>query len=202
VPSPLEGGPVSPKPTPKPQSAPVPPPPVVRLTKHALTLNGQWYSRPAGNPDAAWSAQPVKLPGEVTVKPNETYRLTLNPAQATDAELARLKVLNGVPGLEAVDLSGCEKVTDAGLSHVAALCGVKAVALADTAVTDSGVALLLTRLRDLEAVSLSGCESVSQAVVPYLARQRKLKAVSLPPRADTIDVRVELARRLPSCKVV
>jgi hypothetical protein len=165
-------------------------------------LTGQWFSRPAGNPDAQWSAQPVKLPGEVMVKPTEAYRLILNPTQATDAELAKLRGLNGVGGLEAVDLSGCGKVTDAGLTHLAALRGLKAVGLADTAVTDSGVALLLTRLRDVEAVSLSGCEGVSQAVVPYLVRQRKLKLASLPPRADTIDVRVELARRLPACKVV
>ena len=47
---------------------------------------------------------------------------------------------------------------------------------------------------ELEAVGLSGAENVSPAVVPYLARMRKLKAVSLPPRADTVDVRLEDGR--------
>jgi hypothetical protein len=161
-----------------------------------------WYSRPAGDGDTAWSAQPAKLPGEVVAKPNEAYRLALDPGRTSDVELAKLKALSGLTGLEAVDLSGCEQVTDAGLAHLTALPGLKAVGLSDTPVSDSGVALLLTRCPDLEAVNLAGAERVSQAVVPYLARLRKLKLLSLPPRADTVDVRVELAKRLPGCKVV
>jgi hypothetical protein len=93
-------------------------------------------------------------------------------------------------------------VTDAGLMHLAQLRGLRAVGLAETQVTDSGVALLLARFPDLEAVGLSGAASVSQAVVPYLARLRKLKLLALPPRADTADVRAEFARRRPSCQLV
>lgn len=176
---------------------PVPPKP----TKWSVTVGGQWYSRPADADEVAWSAQPAKLPGEVTVRPNEAYRLALSPT-ASDKEMAGLRVLSGVAGLEAIDASGCAAVTDAGLAHLAALPNLKAVGLAETAVSDSGVALLLTRFPNLEAVSLAGAVNVSPAVVPYLARLRKLKLLALSPRTDTVDVRVELARRLPGCKLV
>jgi hypothetical protein len=86
--------------------------------------------------------------------------------------------------------------------HLAHLRALKAVGLADTQVTDSGVTLLLTRFPDLEAIGLAGTANVSQTVVPYLARMRKLKMLALPPRADTIDVRLEFAKRRPACQLV
>jgi serine/threonine protein kinase len=219
VPGPLDGGPLLDLPTrtptpppvvttptpspPPPKPAPVPPPPpAARPSKWLIPFRAIWFSRPVGNPDATWTAHPGRLPGEVTVKPTEAYRLALNPDDTTDATLAKLRSLVQISNLEAVDLSGCVKVTDVGLAHLAALPGLKAVGLGDTAVTDSGVALVLNRFPDLEAVGLSGAANVSPTVLPYLVRLRKLKVVSLPPRADTVDVRVELARRLPGCKVV
>jgi serine/threonine protein kinase len=201
VPTPMEGGAIPFPPAPAPKPAPAPPA-VVRQSKWLIPARGLWFSRPTDNPESAWSSQPGKLPGEVAAKPGEAYRLALNPDEATDAALAKLKAVAELPGLEAIDLSGCGSVTDAGLPHLAALRGLKAVALADTRVTDAGLAVLFTRFPDLEAVSLAGAERVTQAVVPYLARLRKLKLLALPPRADTIDVRVELARRRPGCKVV
>jgi hypothetical protein len=116
--------------------------------------------------------------------------------------MAKLRTLAGLPGLEAIDLSGCRQVTDAGLMHLAHVRGLKAVGLADTQVTDSGLTLLLTRFPDLEAVGLTGAVNITQAAIPYLARLRKLKVLSLPPRADSADVRVEFARRRPACKLV
>jgi hypothetical protein len=144
----------------------------------------------------------VRLPGEIVARPGEAYRLALNPDTTTDADLEKFRTLAGLPGLEAIDLSGCTRVTDKGLMHLAHLRGLKAVGLADTQVTDSGVTLLLTRFPELEAVGLSGAARVSQTVVPYLARMRKLKFLALPPRADTIDVRVEFAKRRPTCQLV
>ncbi len=189
APTPLEGG--------SPTIAPV----VLSPTKWLIPLRGIWFSRPAENADAAWSPSSVRLPGEITVKPGEAYRLTLNPDTTTDAELAKLRTLSGLPGLEAVDLSGCHLVTDAGLMHIAQLRGLKAVGLADTQVTDSGLTLLLTRFPDLEAVALAGADKLTQTVIPYLARLRKLKLLTLPPRADSVDVRVEFAKRSPACKL-
>src|SRR5205823_1885558 len=130
---------------------------------------------PADNPDAAWSLHSVRLPGEITAKTGETYRLTLNPDTTTDTDLAKLRSLSGLPGLEAVDLSGCKQVTDAGVLHLAQLRGLKAVGLSDTQVTDSGLALLLTRFPELEAVGLSGARNLTSAVIADLKRLRKLK---------------------------
>ncbi|AMV27965.1 Serine/threonine-protein kinase Pkn1 [Gemmata sp. SH-PL17] len=170
--------------------------------KWLIPIRGVWFSRTGANADAPWIASSVKLPGEIVAKPGEAYRLTLNPDTTGDDDLAKLKALSRLPGLEAIDLSGCVRVTDTGIMHLANLRGLKAVGLADTQVTDSGVTLLLTRFPDLEAVGLAGAANVSQTVVPYLARLRKLKLLALPPRADTIDVRVEFTKRRPACQLV
>ncbi|MCE9568184.1 MAG: protein kinase [Planctomycetes bacterium] len=176
-------------------------PVVLSPTKWLIPLRGMWFSRPTDNAEVAWTPNSVKLPGEVTAKPGEAYRFTLNPDTTTDTELAKIRTLSGMPGLEAVDLSGCRLVTDAGLMHLAQLRGLKAVGLADTQVTDSGLTLLLTRFPDLEAVGLAGAEKLTQTVIPYLTRLRKLKMLTLPPRADSVDVRVEFAKRRPACKL-
>jgi serine/threonine protein kinase len=215
--TPVADAPSSPKPpvapvAPKPAPAPTPlengnatlaPTPVVMSASRWLVpLRGIWFTRPTDNSDAGWSPSSVRLPGEVTAKPGEAYKLALNPDTTTDAELAKLRSLSGLPGLEAIDVSNCRQVTDAGLMHLAQLRGLKAVGLADTRVSDSGLTLLLTRFPDLEAVGLAGAEGLTQTVIPYLARLRKLKLLTLPPRADTVDVRVEFARRRPACKLV
>ncbi|QJW93637.1 protein kinase domain-containing protein [Frigoriglobus tundricola] len=194
VPSGLEGG----SPAVSISAPPVPTGP----TKWLVPLRGTWFTRPTDRPEAPWAASGTRLPGEVVTRPGEAYRLAPNPDTTGDEDLAKLKALSGLPGLEAVDLSGCVRVTDTGLVHLAHLRGLKAVGLADTQVTDSGVTLLLTRFPDLEAVGLSGATQVTQTVIPYLARMRKLKLLALPPRADTIDVRVEFAKRRPACQLV
>ena len=169
--------------------------------KWLVPIRGRWFSRPTASGDSPWVLSNARLPGEVIAKPGEAYRLALNP-DSTDPELAKLPAIAGLPGLEAIDLSGCVYLTDAGVMHLAHLRGLKAVGLADTQITDSGVTLLLTRFPDLEAVGLGGTANVSQTVVPYLAKMRKLKLLALPPRADTIDVRVEFAKRRPACQLV
>jgi serine/threonine protein kinase len=194
TPTPMEGGAA-----PSTITAPAPP---AGPTKWLIPLRGILFARPTTSADAQWAPSGARLPGDITTKPGEAYRLALNPDTTGDADLDKLRALAGMPGLEAIDLSGCSRVTDAGLMHLAHLRGLKAVGLADTQVTDSGVTLLLARFPDLEAVGLSGAEQVSQTVVPYLARMRKLKLLALPPRADTIDVRVEFARRRPTCQLV
>jgi|GEM_PF-3490478 len=194
IPTPLEGG-----------AAPVSALPFALPTepeKWLIPIRGTWFVRSTEKADSPWVPSNARLPGEVIVKPGERYRLTLNPDTTGDEELAKLKSLAGLPGLEAIDLSGCVRVTDTGLMPLAHLRGLKAVGLADTQITDSGVTLLLTRFPELEAIGLAGTANVSQSVVPYLARLRKLKLLALPPRADTIDVRLEFAKRRPNCQLV
>jgi hypothetical protein len=144
---------------------------------------------------------PGKLPGDITLRPDSAYRLAFPADGTTDAVVEKLRAVRDWPNLEAIDLSGCGAITDAALGHLGALPGLKMLNVADTAVTDSGVCRLLTRFPDLTAVGLAGCGRLSAAVVPYLARLRNLEMVSLPPRADTADVRRELARRRPGVKV-
>lgn len=194
VPTPLEGGasPVSALPFALP----------VESEKWLIPVRGTWFFRSMEKADSPWTPSNVRLPGEVIARPDERYRLTLNPDTTGDEELGKLKSLTGLPGLEAIDLSGCVRVTDTGLMHLAHLRGLKAVGLADTQITDSGVTLLLARFPELEAIGLAGTANVSQSVVPYLARLRKLKLLALPPRADTIDVRLEFAKRRPNCQLV
>jgi serine/threonine protein kinase len=171
-------------------------------SKWLIPLRATLYTRPTDRADSQWIASNTRLPGEMTAKPGEAYRLTLNPDTTGDEELAKLRALSGLPGLEAIDLTGCVRVTDKGVMQLANLRGLKAIGLGDTQVTDSGVTLLLTRFPELEAVGLAGAENVSQSVIPYLTRMRKLKLLALPPRADTGDVRAEFAKRAPACQLV
>jgi hypothetical protein len=157
------------------------------------------YQRPLDS--EAWAPVAGRLPGDIPVRADAAYRLAFPADGTTDGVVEKLRALADWPTLEAIDLSGCREVTDAALGHLGALPGLKAVGLADTAVTDSGLCRLLNRVPGLEAVGLAGCAKLSAAVVPYLARLRNLKAVTLPPRADTADVRRELTRRRPGCAV-
>jgi eukaryotic-like serine/threonine-protein kinase len=208
APAPKTIAPGSPKPAPthleagSPSVSTTATPIALSTAKWLVPLRGIWFTRPADNPDAGWVPHNVKLPGEIMAKPGEVYRLALNPDATTDEELAKLRSLSGLPGLEAVDLSGCRQVTDAGLLHLAQLRSLKAILLDDTQVSDSGLTLLLTRFPELEAVGLSGAERLTQTVIPYLVRLRKLKMLALPPRVNSVDVRVEFAKRRPACKLV
>jgi tRNA A-37 threonylcarbamoyl transferase component Bud32 len=198
---------------PKPPPPPVvpPPPPVARqpadagrspaaAVRQPVPFRAIAYQRPL-NGESGWEPVPGRLPGDIPVQADAAYRLAFPADGTTDAVVEKLRALADWPNLEAIDLSGCRQVTDAALGHLGALPGLRAVGLADTAVTDSGVCRLLTRFPGLEAVGLAGCAKVSAAVVPYLARLRHLKAVTLPPRVDTADVRRELTRRRPGCAV-
>ena len=166
-----------------------------------VPVRGLWFARSAETPDAAWPENGTKVPTEVTAKPGEVYRLKLNPDITTDAELAKLRVLAGFPGLEAIDLTGCKLLTDAGLLHVAQLGGLRQVTLTDTLVSDAGLAPLLARLPALEQIGLAGAANISWAVIPDLMRLRNLKHLTLPPRLDNVDIRVEFARRRPGCRL-
>ena len=46
----------------------------------------------------------------------------------------------GTPGLEALDLSACKLITDAGFLHLTGLCGLRTVLLNDTLVSDAALA--------------------------------------------------------------
>ena len=72
--------------------------PIVNPTKCVIPLRGRGTAARPTVP-MPWPATGMKLPNEVTAKPGETYRLTLNPDTTTDTELAKLRSLAGLPGL-------------------------------------------------------------------------------------------------------
>ena len=177
------------------QSTPAP-------TRCIVPLRGLWFARAADVPDTAWPETGKKLPTEVVANPGEVYCLKLNPDTTTDAEVAKLRSLAGFPGLQAIDLTACKLLTDAGLLHLVHLGGLRAVSLTDTLVTDAGLTALFARLPGLERIGLAGAVNITRAVIPDLMRLRNLNHLTLPPRWDIVDVRVELARRRPACRVV
>src|SRR5262245_36589451 len=65
------------------------------------------------------------------------------PVTATDADLTKLWAsLNDLPALNAVDVGGCAKVTDAGVFELARLPDLEALYLDRTGITDKGLEFL------------------------------------------------------------
>jgi hypothetical protein len=193
-------------------SAPPPPPATTpalgvasRLTEVALPLRGRLWSQPAVSAKPAWKVV-TDTPATVAFDAESVFRLEL-PARITDAELAALQSVAAHPHasqLVRLDLSGCEKLTDAGLRSVAALPGVLHLNLYGCReLTAAGIAHLAgmstvtrldltrcTRLTDtalaplgklprLEHLSLAGCEWVTDAGLAALAGVRTLKVLSV-----------------------
>jgi serine/threonine protein kinase len=181
----------------------LPPPPAARTIEPAsrlLPFIATLYSRLKDDASSGWTRRSERLPGNVELNPGEAYRIAFSSSETTDESLESFRSAS-FSGLEAIDLSGCSKVTDAGLACLIRIPELVALNLSFTGISDSGAVLLLSRFPDLEAVSLEGLDRISQTIVPYLLRLRKLKRVLLPPRVDTVDVRLELSRRLPGCRI-
>lgn len=181
----------------------LPPPPAtgaVEPKSCLLPFIATLYSRLKDDASSGWTKRNERLPGNVELSPGEAYRIAFSSSETTDESLEGFRSAP-FSGLEAIDLSGCTQVTDAGLACLTRIPELMALDLSFTEISDSGVVLLLSRFPTLEAVSLEGVDRLSQTIVPYLFRLRRLKRVFLPPRVDTVDVRVELSRRLPGCQI-
>jgi len=172
------------------------------IIRCVIPLRGLWLSRALDAPDTDWPESGTKVPSEVTAKRGEVYLLKLNPDSTTDLELAKLRALSGFEALQGINLTSCKLVSDAGLIHLAHLGRLRTAILADTLVSDGGLARLLAQLQDLERIDLRGAANLSRAIIPDLMRLRNLRHLTLSPRLDTVDIRVEFAQRRPACKVV
>jgi hypothetical protein len=119
-----------------------------------VTVPGEWRARPADDPEADWK-RAATTPAAVTIQSGQVYELKADTS-VRDAELAGLAHLRGLTGLQSLDLSECERVTDAGLAHLAGLTGLQSLDLGGCEqgkrVTDAGLAHLrgLTGLRSLD----------------------------------------------------
>jgi len=84
-----------------------------------------------------------------------------------DDDLAHLKDLTA---LQTLDLSGCERVTDAGLAHLKGLTALQSLNLMGCdEVTDAGLAHLKA-LTALQRLGLTGCDKVTDAGVADLKK--------------------------------
>ena len=175
--------------------------PAAAMARCVVPLRGLWFARSADAPDAAWPETGTKVPTEVAAKPGEIYRLKLNPDTTTDAELAKLRVLAGFPGLEAIDLTGCKLLTDAGLLHLAQLGGLRQVTLTDTLVSDAGLVPLLARLPAPRAswTGRSGQHFAHGDPGPDATTQPQAPRPAAAPGQRGHPRRV--ARRRPACRV-
>jgi Leucine-rich repeat (LRR) protein len=99
--------------------------------------------------------------------------LTMDPT-VTDGQLARLKVLTT---LRRLNLSECDKITDAGIAHVAALKQLTWLELGYTQVSDAGLAKLAA-LKDLELLDLRDTQVTMPAALKLAAALPKLHVLA------------------------
>jgi hypothetical protein len=186
-----------------------------------VTVPGVWKSRPAGEDQAAWVSE--KTPAKVTIRPGRVYAFDVAPG-VTDEQLAGLRALRGVP-LRDLTVAG-DRVSDAGVAHIAQLSGVRSLYLSACGrVTDGGLAHLkkvadlerlwvtangritdegmrsVAELTKLRWLSLFGCKGVTDEGVRRLKGLSGLRFVFLG-RTGVTDAGVaELRKALPGCEV-
>jgi Leucine Rich repeat len=105
-------------------------------------------------------------------------------------------------GLEALDLSGCSRVTDAGIRDLEGLTGLRSLLLCGCEqITDRGIALLST-LTGLQRLDLTDCAKITDAGLLRLRKLKSLKRLTLDGCAQCTNTGLEdLKEALPSCTV-
>jgi len=82
-----------------------------------------------------------------------------------------LEALAGLDALEDLNLGSCFALSDAAVAPLAALGALRALCLANTKITDSGLCAALAASRPrLKALDVSGCEALSDEAVVHIAR--------------------------------
>jgi len=103
---------------------------------------------------------------------NDVQAVALTGSKVTDAELADLRELEQLQGL---DLESCTSITDAGLEHVRRLTRLQVLFLDGTQVTDAG----LTYLQDLKQLEELSLGQVSDVGIVQLKEVRQLRVLHL-----------------------
>ena len=98
-----------------------------------------------------------------------------------DADLAALK---GLANLKTLGLGGCEKITAAGMAHVANLTALEELRLGGTK-ADAAFIAHLKALKRLKKLDLSICRAVDDAAAAQLKHLSQLEALSLEDTAVT-----------------
>src|SRR5207248_8107024 len=100
------------------------------------------------NPNPKWK-RVTKTPALVTPEPGLRYLLSVG-RKVEDADLEGLAALREFTALKSLQLTGCKKVTDAGLKHLRALEGI-------------------------EYLFLDGCKQLTEAGISHIQGLSQLK---------------------------
>lgn len=122
-------------------------------------------------------------------------------AKITDEGLRRLAALD-LPYLESLDLGWCDRITDAGLAHLADMGSLKWLHLsACLQITDAGLPPLLS-MKNLEALDLRGCPGITDAGLEILGRKTDWKNLAFGGCPNvTPEAVAKLQRALPAARV-
>ena len=125
--------------------------------------------------------------------------LDLSGSNITDDDLS---LLNDLPGLKQLNLSGCNNLTDAGLAHLQHLTSLQQLDLSRCSnLTDAGVAHL-QRLTSLQQLNLSRCYNLTDAGLAHLQHLTSLQQLDLSRCDNLTDTQVNLLReQLRNCLV-
>ncbi len=126
----------------------------------------------------------------------EADRLQLD-FRATDEKLA--EKLKGRTDLKILNLTGCWKITDAGLVHLKGLTNLKKLSLGQTRITDAGLAHL-KGLTKLEYLNLYGTK-ITDAGLAHLEGLTNLKSLNLGQTRITDAGVKSLQEAMPDCKI-
>jgi hypothetical protein len=165
-----------------------------------VTVPGEWYGRAAHDPEAEWvlvSATPATVP----VRDGEAYRLRVR-YEAGEEQLKGLADLQGVPGLQALDLGGCSGVTDASLAHLRGLNGLRQLDIQwCQAVTDAGLEHL-RKLSNLRELNLTWVTEMTDTGLAALHGLTGLKVLALDCCWNLTSEGLDAFRaRVPDCAI-
>jgi actin-like ATPase involved in cell morphogenesis len=130
-----------------------------------IEVPGTWNRRPASDLNAKWET--LKTPAKVEIRHGEVYHLAVDTS-AKDRHISMLTKLDALPGFQGLSLSGCSRITDAGLDHLRGLAALQELNLSGcTRVTDVGLTHLRGHL-ELRSLDLSHCDRVTDAGIAHL----------------------------------
>ena len=106
----------------------------------------------------------------------DVRELYVRGPRVTDALLT--DITTTFTGLTSLDLYGCDRITDAGVKHLARLTGLTSLDLSWCRITDAGLADL-ARLTSLTSLDLKWCHRIGEDGLAHLARLTSLTSLDL-----------------------
>ena len=148
-----------------------------------IPVPGWWYARPESDPEA--ESEAAVTPATVTLSPGELYRLMARDT-VTDQQLGSLGRLAGSTNLDSLTLSGCIRLSDAGLRQLSGLVRLQSLSLDETRVTDDGLAVL-DSFPNLKELNLGKCPQISDRGLAHVAARTSLQKLFLAECAGITD---------------